>query len=209
MRPPQYFVIEGPPGVGKTRLTQHLAEHLHATALLDPVVENTFLPRFYTDPARYALPTQLDFLLKRLRVFEHIGKPDLFHGKVISDVLPERDALYAKLMLAADEYAIYDAMRARLTHAVPQPDLVIYLQASADWLLDHSAHPYRHLPQLTEGQVRETADAYTAFFHQYQAAPLLIVNIEHLDLTQAHDIALLQQRIHAMRGMREFFNKGD
>lgn len=208
--PHRYVVIEGPGGVGKTALAQKLAEHWNAEFLGDPIDDNPFLPRFFADPTRHALATQLSFLLQRVKLLETRAQLDLFRTQLVSDFLLEKDALFAELLLSPDEFELYRTLYQKVAAQTPTPDLVIYLQASPNWLVEHARrHDYRHLPQLGDGLLKRLATAYSDFFYRYDAAPLLIVNIEHLAPVRDDDFALLLRRINGMRGTREFFNKGD
>jgi len=205
----KYIVVEGPIGVGKTSLTQRLARQHGGEVLLEAPDSNPFLERFYRDSARYALPTQLFFLFQRLSQLRDLAQRDLFRRLFVSDFLLDKDPLFAALTLNDDELNLYRQMYGALAPQAPTPDLVIYLQASPDTLIDRIAR--RGIPMeaaISEAYLRELCDAYTRFFYQYNAAPLLMVNTEHLNpVDDDKDFALLQERILNMRGRREYFNR--
>ncbi|WP_018150700.1 deoxynucleoside kinase [Leeia oryzae] len=210
LRQYRYIVVEGPCGVGKTALAKRLAEHTGSRLLLDQTAENPFLPRFYADTTRYALPTQMAFLFQRIRHLEPLAQPDLFDTGLVTDFMLDKDALYAELLLSNEEYELYHTLFQKLAPNIPRPDLVISLQASPNWLVEHvRKHAYPHLPQIPDGLIKRLAQRYSSFFYRYAAAPVLMVNVEHLDLESEEDFALLLRRVNTMRGTREFFNKGD
>jgi len=207
----RYVVVEGPIGAGKTSLARVMAERSGSSLLLEEPDANPFLPGFYQDRARYALPTQLFFLFQRTRQVRALNQSDLFTTGTISDFMLEKDPLFARVTLSDDELTLYDQVYASLKPQAPTPDLVIYLQASPGTLVERVRHrgvPYeRGIPD--EYLVR-LAETYARFFYQYEAAPVLIVNSDYLNFVdQPGDLDLLLERIHAMRGPREFFNLGN
>ena len=207
----RHIVIEGPIGVGKTSLALRLAERLKSTTILEQPEANPFLERFYRDSARYAFPTQLFFLFQRINQLRELSQRDLFSEIFVADFLLEKDALFASLTLADDELGLYRQIYANLAVQAPTPDLVIYLDASPPSLLARIAQRGRPMEvSISEAYLEQLCEAYTRFFYQYEAAPLLTVNTEHLD--PAHDDAdfdLLLDRVRQMRGRREFFNRGE
>lgn len=204
----RHVVIEGPIGVGKTSLARRLGFSLSAHLLLEQPDANPFLARFYRDRARYALSTQLFFLFQRVQQLAEIKQLDLFHTHVVGDFLLDKDPLFARLTLADDELKLYEQVFAQLAPSAPAPDLVIYLQAQPETLIERVAQRRNPIEAgLTEDYLRQLADSYTRFFHSFDAAPLLVVNTEHLNPAEREeDYALLVTRIDKMRGRREYFS---
>jgi len=204
----RYLVVEGPIGAGKTSLARRLASRLSAEVVLEQPEENPFLTRFYRDMARYALPTQLFFLFQRARMLEPLAQPDLFARPVIGDFLLDKDPLFARLTLTADELTLYQKIYEALRPRSPAPDAVIYLQASAPTLIERvrrRAKAYERA--VTEEYLALLADSYARFFYHYDASPLLIVNSENLNFVERDaDFELLVSRLRGMRTRREFFS---
>lgn len=205
----RYIVVEGPIGAGKTRLAVRLAERMNAATLLEDPKANPFLPQFYRDMRRYALPTQLFFLFQRVSQLEALMQPDLFGKPTVADFTLAKDPLFARLTLDDAEYQLYDRIHAHVKPQVPVPDLVIYLQASVETLVTRVKR--RGVPSesmIDEAYLRRLSEAYTSYFHHYEASPLLIVNSERLNFVDVPEhLDLLMERVEKMRGGREFFNR--
>lgn len=206
----RHIVVEGPIGVGKTSLARKLAALAEAELILENADENPFLARFYEDRRRYALPTQLFFLVNRVDQARRLGQGELFTPATVADFMLEKDLLFARLTLDEAEYKLYRQLYDGLKPQASAPDLVIYLQARAPTLTERVKKRGRLAERnLQEGYLDELARAYSEFFYHYDQAPLLTVNSEHLNFADKdEDFQLLVRRIQDMRGMREFFNMG-
>jgi deoxyadenosine/deoxycytidine kinase len=207
----KYVVVEGPIGVGKTTLARKIAEGFGAQTLLEMPQENPFLEKFYRDSARYALPAQMFFLFQRISQLRDLAQTDLFNAPVVSDFLLDKDPIFASLTLADDELNLYRQLYDHLRPQAPLPDLVIYLQAQPETLIERVRK--RGVPMeagISETYLYRLCESYSRFFYHYDKAPLLIVNNERLNpLERDEDLDLLMKRINSMRGKREFFNLGE
>src|SRR5690348_2424621 len=137
--PHQFIVIEGPIGVGKTSLARRLCASLEAEPVMEQAAENPFLERFYRNPRDGALPTQLYFLFQRAQQLAALNQQDLFAPLRVGDYLLEKDRLFARVTLDDAEFGLYEQVHAKLDIQAPKPDLVIYLQAPVDVLLERIA----------------------------------------------------------------------
>ena len=204
----QFIVVEGPIGVGKSTLARLLAESLSAQPVLEEPGTNPFLERFYKSPRSGALPAQLYFLFQRCQQLAALNQQDLFAPVRVADYLWEKDRLFARLTLDEAEFALYEQVSRGLDVQPPKPDLVIYLQAPVDVLLERitrRAAGYEHY--IEREYLLRLNEAYARFFHDYEAAPLLIVNAAAIDpVNNAADYEELLAAIRRMRRGRLYFN---
>ncbi len=207
----RFIVVEGPIGAGKTTLARLLSEHMRTRLLLEDAASNPFLAKFYQDPERHALPTQLFFLFQRAEQMRGLLQDDLFQHGTVSDFLLDKDPLFAQLNLSDDEFRLYREIYHHLQPQAPRPDLVIYLQAPVEAMMDRIVQRKIDYEQtITLNYLARLAESYSQFFHHYEAAPLLIVNSENFNFSgQPKDFELLLEKIASMRGGREFFNRAD
>ncbi|HEY0847813.1 MAG TPA: deoxynucleoside kinase [Noviherbaspirillum sp.] len=207
----QYIVVEGPIGVGKTTLARRLAENVGGQALLELPQENPFLEKFYRDPARHALSTQMFFLFQRLNQLRDLKQTDMFGSRIVSDFLLDKDPIFARLTLGDDELNLYQQLYDHLRPQAPAPDLVVYLQAQPETLVDRVRKRGIAMEAgISENYLYRLCESYSRFFYHYDASPLLIVNTENLNpIERDQDFELLLKRIGTMRGKREFFNIGE
>jgi deoxyadenosine/deoxycytidine kinase len=167
--PHRYIVVEGPIGVGKTSLTRKLAASLGAETVLEQADENPFLERFYRNPRVGALPAQLYFLFQRAQQLAGLKQHDLFAPVRVADYLLAKDRLFAQ---------VHD----KLAIEAPKPDLVVYLQAPVNVLLERIARRgIVHEGLIDAGYLQRLNEAYARFFHEYEGSPLLIVNAASID----------------------------
>lgn len=206
----RYLVVEGPIGAGKTSLARRLGSRLGADLVLEQPEENPFLARFYQDMVRFALPTQLFFLFQRARMLEPLAQPDMFGRPMIGDFLLDKDPLFARLTLSADELALYQKIYDALRPRSPTPDMVVYLQAQPATLVERVRRRAKGYERpVSEDYLALLAESYARFFYHYNAAPVLIVNSDNLNFVERDsDFELLVSRLRAMRSRREFFNLG-
>jgi deoxyguanosine kinase len=203
-----YIVIEGPIGCGKTTLAKKLAERFPIDYLSEKADANPFLPRFYQDVPRYALPTQLFFLFQRADQIKELNQRDMFAKPIVADFFLEKDPLFARLNLDDEEYALYHQIFQHLQLKVTKPDLVIYLQSPIDALMQRiEERNVSYEQDIPREYIERLANTYNIFFHNYQGAPVLIVNNEKLNILKSEEaFELLIQRISQIKSQREFFN---
>jgi deoxyadenosine/deoxycytidine kinase len=204
----QFIVVEGPIGVGKTSLARRLCTSLSAEGVLEQAAQNPFLERFYRNPRAGALPTQLYFLFQRAQQLASLKQQDLFAPLRVADYLLEKDRLFARVTLDDAEYGLYEQVYAKLDIQPPKPDLVVYLQAPVDVLLERIAKRGIDYEQHIERQYLERLnEAYARFFHEFEAAPLLIVNAASIDpINNQADYDELLAAIRRMKRGRLYYN---
>lgn len=200
----EYIAIEGVIGVGKTTLARILAQALPAQALLEVFEENPFLSAFYADRARYAFQTQIFFLISRYHQQHTVIPKALQHGRLVSDYFFDKDRLFAHLNLANDELAMYERVHAILAEQIPTPDLVVFLRADTDVLMQRIAlrdRPYeRHMDR---DYIEALRQAYEAYMRDYHKAPVLTIDTNTLDFVRSAD-----DREHVIGLVRAALNEG-
>ncbi len=204
----QFIVVEGPIGVGKSSLARLLARSLSAQAVLEDAAENPFLERFYKNPRAGALPAQLHFLFQRWQQLTALNQQDLFAAVRVADYLWEKDRLFARVTLDDAEFALYEQVSSRLDVQPPRPDLVVYLQAPVDVLLERiSRRAIGYEQHIDRDYLVRLNEAYARFFHEYEAAPLLIVNAAAIDpVNNPADYEELFAAIRRMKRGRLYYN---
>jgi deoxyadenosine/deoxycytidine kinase len=204
---PRYIVVEGPIGVGKTSLSELLAERLQARKLLEGPEENPFLSQFYTDMRRYAFQTQLYFLLNRFRQQQELVQFDLFKQSLVSDYLFAKDKIFAYLTLDDNELALYERLHPLLEMRVQKPDLVLYLQASTEVLMRRiqmRARAYER--ELDRTYLEDVNAAYNHFFFHYSVTPLLVVNTNDIDFVKhKEDFEDLVKQVETVRAGTHYY----
>ncbi len=204
----RFIAIEGPIGVGKTSLARKLAKSLSADLVLEQAADDPFLERFYRNPRVGALPAQLFFLFQRAQQLAQLKQGDLFAGNRVADYLLAKDRLFARLTLDDDEFRLYEQVAGKLEIDAPQPDLVVYLQAPVDVLLDRiSRRGIAYEGLIDRGYLERLNEAYARYFHDYEASPLLIVNAASIDpVSNAQDYDELLAAVSRQQRGRLYYN---
>lgn len=208
-QPPRFVVIEGPLRVGKTTLARILAEKLHARRIYD-CEDNPFLADFYSEKPGAAFRAQMYFLMERQKRLRGLLM-EQSHEPVVSDFLMEKDRIFANLNLDDQELKLYERYYEAVTQDLPQPDLVIYLQAKPEVLreriLKKKAEEER---QISPEYVEEVARAYEHFFFRYAAADLLVIDTSEIDFVErSEDLQQLLERLREpVRGTQYFLPLG-
>lgn len=205
---PRFIAVEGAIGVGKTTLTKRLAQFFNYETLLERAEENPFLSNFYENGKNAALATQLFFLFQRAQQLEEFRQNDMFQPVRVADFLMQKDRLFARVNLDDHEYALYERVYEQLAVEAPTPDLVIYLQAPVDVLMDRIRQ--RGVPaeqRIQREYLEKLNEAYSEFFFAYSDSPLLIVNAAEIDLANSsRDFHQLVDYLLEIRSGRHYFN---
>ena len=197
----RYIVIEGVIGAGKTSLARLMSERLQAKLVLEEVEENPFLKDFYRNRTRYAFQTQMHFLFSRYQQQRNLRQMDLFSERMVSDYLFAKDRIFAGLNLQERELALYERLVGWLELDVVRPDIVVYLQASTDTLMERISKRNRSFERdMDRGYIERLNEAYNHYFFHYHDSPLLVVNTNRIDfVNQPDDFEDLMQRILSHR----------
>ena len=203
-----YVAIEGVIGVGKTTLARLLQPHFDAELLLEVFEENPFLSNFYSDRARFAFQTQIFFLLSRYR--QQLNTvPELLSNRknLLSDYTFAKDALFAGINLEGDELDMYNKVHEALGEKIPNPDLIVYLQASTDVLMQRIAfrdRPYER--DIERVYIEKLNEAYEYFFStSYESVPVLKINSNSLNIVQTPEhLTLVKNRINQSLGLTPY-----
>lgn len=202
-----YIAIEGPIGVGKTSLARALAKELNARTVLEGVEDNPFLARFYENPDQYALPVQLYFLLTRYSQQRELAQQDLFAQATVADYLFGKDRIFAALNLAPDELALYDNVYRLLDAQMPRPDLVVYIRANVEVLIERLRKRNRDFERhIGLKYLERVSAAFRDFFFYYDETPLLVVDTTELDFVEdSTDLKdLIREIDNAGKGVQYF-----
>lgn len=201
-----YIVIEGVIGAGKTTLAQMLAERFNGKLVLEQFEQNPFLDRFYSDRARWAFHTQLNFLVSRYLQQKDLIEHDLFHQVVVSDYSFHKDRIFAHLILKGDELQLYEQLYSLFQETIPDPDLIVYLQSTPERLLQNIRlrdRPFER--KMDPAYIKALNDAYNAYFYRYDRSPLLIIHSAEMDFVQNRDdfdelVRRIMTKRHTSRG---------
>jgi deoxyadenosine/deoxycytidine kinase len=203
-----YIVVEGPIGVGKTTLARKLAGHFEAQLMEEQVEDNPFLPSFYLNMEKFAFSTQIYFLMSRYQQLKNSNQRNLFQRTVIADYMLEKDFIFAELNLNEDEFRLYNDIYKLLRGQIARPDLVIFLSAETETLVNRMRRRGRSFEEgIPEKYIEEVNETYHRFFFQYDSGPMLQINTNEIDIVNnEEDFKKLIAKISAPIRGREFFN---
>jgi deoxyadenosine/deoxycytidine kinase len=207
----RYIAVEGPIGVGKTALARRLATEFGSELILEGVDDNQFLGKFYEDPARYALHAQLFFLLERYRQQQALDHRALAVRGAVADYLFAKDAIFAGVTLQEEELVLYRQVYQLLDAQIPKPDLVIYLEARPEILLERIKKRGREFERAIDADyLARLTEAFRSFFYDYSEAPLLVINCSDIDFVEhGGDLADLVKEIRGMKqGVQHYIPLG-
>ena len=207
----RYIAVEGPIGVGKTALARRLAEAFGSELLPEREEANPFLRKFYEDPERYALETQLSFTLDRYRQQQDLARRGVGPGGVVADYLFAKDGIFAGVTLADDELGLYRQIFQLLDAQMLRPDLVVFLEARTDVLVRRIRKRHRDFERgITPEYLGRLTDAFRSFFYQYTDTPLLVINCSEIDFVgHSGDLADLIREVRSMKqGVRHYIPLG-
>lgn len=205
----KYIAIEGVIGAGKTTLAKMLAAKMNANLVLESYEDNPFLEKFYKNPRRYALHTQMYFLMSRYKQLLELRQDDLFHEYIVADYIFEKDKIFAYLNLADDELELYERMVSFIERNLKKPDLVIYLQSTVERLMANISKRGRIAEKnMSETYISDLNEAYNYFFFRFKASRVMIVNATEMDfVNNENDFNnLIAEILKPEHGNIEFFN---
>ena len=203
-----HIVIEGPLGVGKTSLARMLAENMNGQTLLENPEENPFLKKFYKNRNLYGFQTQLFFLLQRYQQITEISQIGLFNKVIISDYLFDKDRIFAKTNLDDDEFWLYDQLFQLLRRRILSPDLVIFLQAKTEILIQRIKSRNREYEKSINYEYLDGINqAFNEFFFHYSDSALLIINASDIDFVHVpEDFNDLVKQIRKIKSGTQYYN---
>ena len=204
---PQHIVIEGPIGVGKTSLAHLLSKEMNAREILEQVEDNPFIYSFYKDPERFAFQTQIFFLLSRYRQIEELQQPDLFRKITLTDYFLPKDRIFATLNLSPSELLLYDQIFSLLNPSLPLPDLVIFLQAQTEILMERiRLRGKDYEKEISWDYLQALNQAYNDFFFHYNETPLLVIQTTEMDFVHNRmDLEDLYKQIQNMGSGTQYY----
>ena len=200
----KYIAIEGAIGVGKTTLAKKISDTVKCKTLFEDYVTNPFLKDFYDNNQLNSFSTQVHFLLRRLEQSIEVKSTE---NLLISDFYFGKDEIFAKLNLTQMEYAMYQELRKKLDFNPPIPDLIIYLQASSEILLERIKKRGLDIERnIKKEYIDSVNEIYMKHFHEYSASPVLIINTSNVNINNETDYQILIEEISSEINGKKYFN---
>jgi deoxyguanosine kinase len=205
---PRFIAVEGAIGAGKTSLVNLLEQQYGARVILEENDSNPFIAKFYEDQETYSFQTQIFFLLSRYNQYMELAQRDLFNSVVVIDYLFQRDKIFAQLNLEDHEYRLYEQIYNLISSKTPKPDLVIFLQASTEVLLERVSKRGREYESFMDPDYLDSVNkAFNNFFFYYSDTPLLVINTNEIDFVEKKcDLEELINKVNSHKIGREYYN---
>jgi deoxyadenosine/deoxycytidine kinase len=178
-----YIVIEGNIGAGKTSLASRLSLEMNTALILEQFEENSFLPKFYEDPSRYAFPLELSFLADRYQQLKnHFTRPELFTSRTIADYFIFKSLIFARQNLEPAEFSLYNRLFQIISSIIPKPDLVVYLFLEPQGLKENIIKRGRSYEQnISLEYLGKIQQGYLDFLKQQKDFRIVLINTSGLD----------------------------
>ena len=205
---PRFIAVEGAIGAGKTSLVNLFEQQYSARVILEENESNPFIAKFYEDQETYSFQTQIFFLLNRYNQYMELAQRDLFNSVIVIDYLFQRDKIFAQLNLEDHEYRLYEQIYNLISSKAPKPDLVIFLQASTEVLLERVSKRGRKYESFMDPDYLDSVNkAFNNFFFYYSGTPLLVINTNEIDFVEKKcDLEQLINKVNSHKIGREYYN---
>jgi deoxyguanosine kinase len=205
---PRFIAVEGAIGAGKTSIVNLIEQQYGARVILEENDSNPFIAKFYEDQETYSFQTQIFFLLSRYNQYMELAQRDLFNSVVVIDYLFQRDKIFAQLNLEGHEYRLYEQIYNLVSSKAPKPDLVIFLQASTEVLLERVSKRGREYELFMDPDYLDSVNkAFNNFFFYYSDTPLLVINTNEIDFVEKKcDLEELINKVNSHKIGREYYN---
>jgi len=198
--PYNYIAIEGNIGAGKTTLATRLSKQFNTRLILEQFEDNSFLPKFYEDQARYAFPLELSFLADRFQQLKtQVSVQDLFHPVTVADYFILKSLIFAKKTLNGEEFTLYSRLFTIIENVLPKPDLLVYLYLDISRLQSNIRQRGRAYEQKIEDDyLQKIQEGYLDYIRQQQGLRVLLIDTNQLDFVARHEdydklIAIIMQ----------------
>ena len=181
--PYNYIAIEGNIGAGKTTLATRMAQHFNARLILEQFEDNSFLPKFYEDPTRYAFPLELSFLADRFQQLKsQVAVQDMFHPVTIADYFILKSLIFARKTLNTEEFSLYSRLFSIIENVLPKPDLLVYLYLDISRLQSNIRKRGRVYEQKIEDDyLQRIQEGYLDYIRQQPGLRVLLIDTNKLD----------------------------
>lgn len=184
-----YIAIEGNIGSGKTSLAKMIAKDFDARLILERFEDNSFLPKFYKDPEKYAFPLEMSFLADRYQqVKNDVTNHDLFMSFTIADYFIDKSLIFARKTLKKEELRLYSRLFNIIISKLPRPDLIVFLDATIEQVKQNIQKRGREYEKEISGSYLEKIqNGYLDYFRTSSKSTILILDTHNLDFVNKED----------------------